>query len=400
MSRRNPSQAAETWNRLIMNFAFSEAVFDETEAHIAIALARKKAPEAMHWLANLNSDENKEVREWRVLTAINQDDWGDAIFWLNQLLPEEQNSHRWLYWRARALEETGKLNRAQVIYSDLAQKRDYYGFIAADRLDTSYHFEDRPLTFSHDEITEIESQPSLIRARELYAIGDVLNARREWYSKTKKMDTEALLKAASLAHQWGWHDRVIHTLGKARYLDDLEMRFPLLHRDQVTHQAGVQKIDPSWAYAVIRQESAFAADARSPKGAMGLMQIMPRTGRLIARDLNTKLNNNRQLLNANTNIRFGISYLRKVMNRFKQNTVLATAAYNAGSQRVKSWMPEEEAISPDRWIENVPFKETRNYLKQVLAFTAIYDERMKRPITPLKLRMPEIEPRQPRGKAG
>jgi len=391
MARSNPSKAAQVWDKLVMDFAFSESDFNKTEDYIAIRLARKQAPEAVHWLKNINSD-NEKVREWRILSAINQDNWDDAIFWFYQLPQQEQQSLRWRYWLARALEQTGKPNRAQLIYAELAKSRDYYGFMAADRIDAEYSFENRPLQFSSEELTAIENLPGMIRAREFYLLDDSLYASREWYATIKDMNKTDAQKVAKITHDWGWHARAIHSLGQARYLDDLEIRFPTAHLKQINSNASTQKVDPSWAYAVVRQESAFASDARSPVGAMGLMQIMPSTGRLIARDLNTRLRNKMQLLDIDTNIRFGISYLRKVMNRFDDNTVLATAAYNAGSQRVKSWLPKDEQISPDRWIENVPFKETRNYLKQVLAFSAIYDERLQRPITTLKQRMPTIQP--------
>ncbi len=393
MARSNPSKAAQMWDKLVMEFAFSESDFNKTETYIAIRLARKQAPEAAHWLKNINNV-NEKVREWRILSAINQDNWDGAIFWFYQLLPQEQQSLRWRYWLARALEQTGKPNRAQIIYAELAKSRDYYGFMAADRSESDYSFENRPLQFSSEELSAIANLPGMIRAHEFYLLGDMLYASREWYAGIKDMNKADAQKVAMITHNWGWHARAIHSLGQARYLDDLEIRFPTAHQKQINSNARQQKIDPSWAYAVVRQESAFASDAHSPVGAMGLMQIMPSTGRLIARDLNTHLRNKMQLLDVDTNIRFGISYLRKVMNRFNDNTVLATAAYNAGSQRVKGWLPKDDKISPDRWIENVPFKETRNYLKQVLAFSAIYDERLQRPITTLKQRMPIIQPRQ------
>ncbi len=370
MARKNPSKAARMWDKLVMDFSFSETLFNKTENHIAISLARKQIPDAVQWLNNVDGDD-KKVREWRILSAINQNNWDDAIFWFYQLPQEEQQSLRWRYWLARALEQTGKPGRAQLIYAELAKSRDYYGFMAADRIEAEYSFENRPLQFNNEELAEIENLPGMIRAREFFLLDDSLNANREWYASIKDMDASQRQKVAKIVHDWGWHARAIHSLGQARYLDDLEIRFPTAHLKQINSNASKQKIDPSWAYAVVRQESAFASDARSPVGAMGLMQIMPSTGRLIARDLNTRLKSKLQLLDVDTNIRFGISYLRKVMNRFDDNTVLATAAYNAGSQRVKSWQPKDEHISADRWIENIPFKETRNYLKQVLAYSAI-----------------------------
>ncbi len=391
MTRTNPSKAAATWDKLVMSFAFSNEEFAATETKIALALARKQAPEAKHWLGSINAD-NVQLRDWRILTALNRGEWDDVIFWYNQLPSEEQQTMRWRYWLARAYEESGKPKRAEAVYAEIAGSRNYYGFLAADRINSDYDFEHRPLDFTAEELAKIENLPGMLRTREFYMMDDLLYARREWYATIKEMDSEDIQKIAKIVHQWGWHNGAIHSLGRARYLDDLEIRFPLVHRDQIKNNTRKQQVDPSWAYAVIRQESAFASDARSPVGAMGLMQIMPSTGKVIARDLNTRLKSKTQLLDVSTNLRFGISYLRKVMNRFDDNTVLATAAYNAGPQRVKSWLPKDGEISPDLWIENVPFKETRNYLKQVLAFSAIYDQRMQQPVTPLKLRMPSIEP--------
>lgn len=391
LARLNPLMAAEAWNKLIMEYGFSEEEFNRTETQIALALARTKAPEAMKWLTSLTTQENPAVREWRVLTAINQGKWDEALLWMNQLTAEEQRNERWQYWRARAFEATGKPERARPAYAEAAKNRDYYGFMAADRIGAPYAFDDKPIQFPAAEMEATRAQPTVQRVREFYALGDISNARREWHYLIRQGDKTTLLKAAKLAHELGWHDRAILALGRADYMDDLEIRFPLEHREQVVNSSKNQKIDPSWAFAIIRQESTFATDARSPKGAMGLMQIMPDTGKVIAKELSTRLRDSDQLLDANTNIRFGVSYLRKVLNHFDQNTALATAAYNAGSQRVKSWMPTDENLSTDLWVENIPFKETRHYVKQVLAFAAIYDARMTRPVTPIKQRMPLIQ---------
>jgi soluble lytic murein transglycosylase len=391
LARLNPLMAAEAWNKLIMEYGFSEEEFNRTEAQIALALARAKAPEAMKWLTNLSAHDNPAVREWRVLTAINQGKWDEALLWMNQLTADEQRNERWQYWRARAFEATGKPERARPAYVEAAKNRDYYGFMAAERIGVPYEFEDKPLQFPAAEMEAARALPAVQRVREFYALGDISNARREWLYLIQQGDKTTQLKAARLAHEFGWHDRAIFALGRADYMDDLEIRFPLAHREQVVNNANVQKIDPSWAFAIIRQESSFASDARSPVGALGLMQIMPNTGKVIAKDLSTRLRESSQLLDIDTNIRFGISYLRKMLNRFDQNTALATAAYNAGSQRVKGWLPKDENMEPDLWVENIPFKETRHYVKQVLAFAAIYDARMTRPVTPIKQRMPLIQ---------
>ncbi len=390
LTRLNPKMAADTWRTLTTTYTFDKNDSDRVETDIALTLARAKAPDAMQWLNNLKSSDNAAVREWRVLTAINSGDWKSALSWINQLTTTEQENERWQYWRGRAYEATGNTEQARQAFIAAAKNRDYYGFMAADRIGVGYEFEHRALQFSEDELAAARKLPAIQRTREFYAMGDISNARREWYHLTQYSDASTLLKAAKIAHEWGWHDRAISALIRANYMDEVEIRFPVTYREQVMKNATLQKIDPAWAYAIIRQESAFASDALSPKGAMGLMQIMPDTGKMIAKELSVRLNNSNQLLDTDTNIRFGISYLSKVLNRFDQNTALASAAYNAGSHRVKSWLPNEK-IATDIWIENIPYKETRNYVKQVLAFATIYDDRLNRTATPFKMRMPPIE---------
>ena len=392
LSYRSATQAAQAWNHLNPRYAFTQQQQQDMETRIALALARDGDAQAMQWMVNLSEVDNSDLRQWRIITALRQREWEDALYWLDHLYPGERENNRWRYWRARALEKLGEQDQALTLYQTLAQSRTYYGFLAADRAAMDYEFEDRPLEYSDDALASLATLPPLVRAREFYMLGDAINARREWHSATSQMDEETQRKAAKLAQRWGWHDRAIITLGRSGYRDDLELRFPITHRDTVDDHAAQFGVDPAWAFAVIRQESSFTPDARSPKGALGLMQIMPRTGKYIAELLQTPWRNTRQLLDTETNIRFGISYLRRSLNRFDQNTALATAAYNAGDRRVKSWLPSDGRMAADLWVELVPFTETRNYLKNVLAFSVIYDRRLRRKITPLKQRMQEIEP--------
>ena len=199
-----------------------------------------------------------------------------------------------------------------------------------------------------------------------------------------------LLKAAKLADEWGWHDRAIATLARARYWDDLELRFPLAHQQVVLTQAKRQKVNPAWAFAIIRQESAFTTDARSHAGAMGLMQLMPRTARTVARSMKMQPPRRYDLLKIDTNIRLGVRYLKKVQDRNQGHPVLATAAYNAGQSRVTQWLPEQGSVAADVWIETVPFQETRDYLKRVMTYTVIYEQRLGRDPVPLLERMSPI----------
>ena len=148
--------------------------------------------------------------------------------------------------------------------------------------------------------------------------------------------------------------------------------------------------NPAWAFAVIRQESAFTHDARSHAGAMGLMQLLPRTARQLARSLRIPMRSRNDLLNVRTNVRLGVGYLRKVADKFDGNKVLATAAYNAGGFRVTQWLPDNGSMAADVWVEGVPFKETKGYLKRVLSYTVIYEQRLGREPDSMLERMPPI----------
>ena len=216
------------------------------------------------------------------------------------------------------------------------------------------------------------------------------DARREWNHLLPRLNEDQLLRAAKLAEEWGWHDRVIMTLARARYWDDLEMRFPLAHQQTVLNQARDQQIDPAWAFAVIRQESAFIHDARSHAGALGLMQLLPRTARSVARSLRMPMHGKWDILDVDNNITLGVRYLRKVKDRFDGHPVLATAAYNAGGSNVRRWLPEGQVQPADLWIESVPFGETRKYLQRVLTYTVIYQQRLGRQPAPMLERMPPV----------
>ena len=178
-----------------------------------------------------------------------------------------------------------------------------------------------------------------------------------------------------MAQIWEWPSQAIITLAKIRDWNDLELRFPLAYREQVDQHAKILGLDSAWIYAILRQESAFISDARSGAGAMGLMQLMPRTARQVASRSKHAPLKTTDLFHPKVNIELGSSYLNEVYRRLQENPVLATAAYNAGPSRVLRWLPEESQPT-DIWIETVPFRETREYLKRVLAYTLIYAHRL------------------------
>ena len=198
--------------------------------------------------------------------------------------------------------------------------------------------------------------------------------------------------AAKLASEWGWYDRAIFTMGAAHAYDDLELRFPITYRDEIEKYATKRNLDAGWIFALMRSESAFMEKVKSPAGALGLMQIMPATGKLTARKIGMKKFRTRDLLIAKKNIAIGTAYMKEMQDKFKGNYILATASYNAGPGRSVKWSPRKGCIEPDIWVEQIPFDETRAYVKRVMFYASIYDWRLNQQVIPLKQRMTSIFP--------
>lgn len=376
LARNDGLRAALAWYAHAPLREFTAIQRHRARRAVALELALIDHADALAWLGTLDmAQEDALVRERRVVVALRRGAWDLAWAWLNWLTPEEQASSQWRYWRARILGEWGFAREARALYQEIAQGRDLYAFLAADRLDVAYQIKNEPLRFSAQALTEVENLPAVTRARELYYVNHVAQARREWQLLLPTLTSNQQLRAARLAYSWGWIDRAILALAQAPRQNDLEMLFPLAYETELRRFAAAHNIPASWAFGILRQESAFVADVRSPAGALGLMQIMPNTGRQIAQALQTRLRDPEELLDPVTNIRYGTAYLRTMLDE-RKHIPLATAAYNAGSARVRRWLPRDQALPADIWLETIPFKETRDYVRRVLAYTIIYDRRL------------------------
>jgi len=393
LAYRDLELAVKSWDILRNQYPFNEDQRNTVERSLAMRFALERHPEALGWLASLPEPTVNEraIIEWRIRSALGQKNW-EAVLYEIELLPEvKRNSTNWRYWQARALEAMDQLSPAYEIYWELAQNRGYYGFLAADRLGVSYRFETQPAAVSQNDIDNLLHLPGLVRAHELFALGRTLNARREWIHVTRSLPEDLLRQAAVIADGWGWFDRAILTMARTTYRDDLDLRFPLAYRDDIIREAQNNNINLALAFALIRQESAFTTDARSHAGALGLMQLMPRTAKKVARRIGIKYSGYSGLTDTDTNLKLGMHHLRKVMNRYQNNPVLATAAYNAGEYRVKQWIPEQGSLDADIWTETLPFTETRNYVQNILYFATIYELRLgHQGVTTLSQRMPAI----------
>jgi len=385
--------AHEKWAQLKPRYKFSDAESAELEKNMALSAAWQRNPRAHEWLVAVpESAVDEKLREWQIRTAVSIGDWPAVVEHTAGLPPDEALSEEWRYWRALALDQTGQRSQALDGFARLARERDYHGFLAADFMNWPYEMGNKPIEYETADLEALGRQPGFIRARELYKAELFIDARREWAYITQGLSNDDLKLAAVLAEQWGWHDRAILTIAQTGDYSDLNLRFPIDYENEVRKIARNYELEPAHVYAVIRQESAFDKDARSPAGALGLMQLMPKTGSLTAKKHNIPLASNSLLYLPDKNITIGSAYLKQVMEEYDGNIVLASAAYNAGPHRVKRWLPEDEEKPAARWIAMVPFNETRNYIQRILAYIAIYDWRMQQPATPINKHMPDILP--------
>ena len=391
-SREDTVAAMDYWRGARERFAFSEDLRHDTGRALAMRGAYRRMPEAQDWLERFEARaDDLEFGEWRVRTALLAGDWDAVTRQIRRLPPAERREDHWAYWEARALEVAERTAEARAIYSRLATLQSWHGFLSAERIGREPAIEDVPVSPSPGTLERLAADPALVRAREYHRVGLAHEGRREWNGWLSGRDEDEAAAGAVLAARWGLDDRAIFSAaraGEARRRA-LSLRFPVLHRDAIEAKSRENDLEPSWVYGVARRESAFIADIRSSAGAIGLMQLMPATAQDVAGMLGMESWRG-DLTDPATNIAFGTRYLRHVLDRFDGHQALATASYNAGPHRVKRWLPTGEAMESDRWIDTIPFTETRRYVRAVLAYAAIYEKRLSGEPYRLLERLPPV----------
>lgn len=392
LTYRDPEIALEAWKRVSKTHGFSEEQRLRTARHIALWTARDNLPGAYDLLAGLpDAAQNDEVARWRARSSLRDMEWERLLGDIATMSESERNSEEWRYWRAVALKRSAQVLAADAALRELGKERSYYGFLAADELGVDYALEHTELTADEYTIASIASRPEIVRARELFRVGQEGRGRSEWDALVRHLPSQEKMQAAILAHRWGWHSRAIATAASVREYDDLSIRYPLPYKPLFEQSASEARISPTWAYGIARSESLFMRDVRSEAGAVGLMQLLPSTGKMVAREIRLPYSGLATLTNPASNIRLGTSYLGQMAERYRGNQVLATAAYNAGPHRVDRWLPESGALDARVWIENIPYNETRGYVKRVLAAQAIFHWRMTGQVRRLSDQLPQVK---------
>lgn len=393
LARKDLTAAHNLWLDIQDNYAFGSDLHDEVERNFALRAAYRHDDRATTWMYQLPKElMDPSTGMWRARSAMRSLDWDLLLRGIAMLNNEEKAEPQWQYWKARALAEKGLQSDAKLLYEKIANERSYYGFLAADKLSQTYNIVDEPVQYDAGELEEIASTPSIIRAGELLLVDQLTDARREWNFATQNYSLRQNQIAASLAHQWDWHDYAIRTIAKGRYFDDLGIRFPTPFTNQVNKYSSKRSLEPAFVYGIIRRESAFNPQARSPVGARGLMQLMPATAKQVSRQLKIKDPTRQDLYTPSFNINLGSKYIGDMLKKFNGHRALASAAYNAGPHRVNAWLPENKELPADVWVDTIPFTETREYVRAILAYTAMFEWKLNQSPTRLSVHLQPIPP--------
>ncbi|NIM33891.1 MAG: transglycosylase SLT domain-containing protein, partial [Pseudomonas stutzeri] len=278
--------ALEAWLRASAAHEFGTDTALATARHIALWTARDNLPGAYELLTALPEDaQDFEVLRWRARSSLRKTDWPRLLRDIDDMPEELGTTDEWSYWRAVALQRTGQATAAEAAFSRLSRERGYYGFLAADALNEQYALDHADLQADEAVIGAIGARSAIIRARELFHVGLEGRGRSEWDDAVKSMSEEEQRQAAILASRWGWHSRAIATAASLGEYDDLGIRYPLPYKPLFESSSSQASISTTWAYGIARSESLFMRDVRSSAGAIGLMQVMPATGRRVARSL-------------------------------------------------------------------------------------------------------------------
>ncbi|KFE53579.1 transglycosylase SLT domain-containing protein [Pseudomonas syringae] len=381
LAKQDPQKAMEMLDGYAARMHFSHEEKVQIAKEIGLTLARRYDGRALEVMTKYDPDlRDNTVTEWRLRLLLRLGQWEDAYELTRRLPKDLADTNRWRYWEARSLElAQPKSPLIPSLYKDVAKERDFYGFLAADRTQSSYQLNNKPLLLSQALITKVRNTPGVRRALEFHDRGQIVDGRREWYHVSRHFSRDEMVAQAKLAYDLKWYFPAIRTISQAQYWDDLDIRFPMAHRETLVREAKVRGLHSSWVFAITRQESAFMDDARSGVGASGLMQLMPATAKETARKFSIPLASPQQVLDPDKNIQLGAAYLSQVHSQFNGNRVLASAAYNAGPGRVRQWLKGANHLAFDVWVESIPFDETRQYVQNVLSYSVIYGQKLNSP---------------------
>lgn len=370
----NMDKALAIWNQKTTTRMLNEEQQQAFISQVALYKAMRNNDDALDWFSKIKPKYyNDTLIDWEIRFALKHRDWKRVESLINH--SNNKETPCWQYWLARALEKQGKKEEALALYEPLSQNRNYYGFLASVRINKKPAFLNEKPTTNLSTLKPYQSVTDQIKS--YYFAKDLRQASRllnDFISELPKEEASALVYWVD--SQLNWHGKSVFLSNSDTLSNQLDLRFPLAYQNIVKQYAQHYAVPPEFVYAIIRQESSFREDVVSSAGARGLMQIMPRTAHIVSKANQIVYNNQNQLFLFQKNINIGIAYLKQLAKQFSHHPVLIAAAYNAGPKQVVYWLKNHPPKEIDIWIETLPWQETRNYLKNVMAFYVVYQYRL------------------------
>jgi soluble lytic murein transglycosylase len=360
---------------------------------LALQAARRHQPQAVLWYKAAEDTLDANQLEWRVRAALRVQDWGEVAAAIDAMSATQKADPAWRYWRARAWLAQNKRSEATPIFLALSNQHHFYGLLAREELGTVLEVPQVNYKPSDGEIQAIGQQVGVQRSKAFFQMNWRSEAVREWNWAMRGLDDRQLLAAAEFARREKWFDRAIFAAERTKDQHDFSLRFLSPYREVTAVYAKELGLDDAWIYGLIRQESRFIIQARSGVGASGLMQLMPATASWVAKRIGMKGYHHGAVNEIGVNVQLGTYYLKHVLDTLSNQPVLATAAYNAGPGRARNWQANT-ALEGAIYAETIPFSETRDYVKKVMANAMYYSQVFGQPGPSLKQRLGTIPARR------
>ncbi|MGK0273568.1 MAG: soluble lytic murein transglycosylase, partial [Cocleimonas sp.] len=375
LARKNTNSARQKWKQLQRKYTFSQSTKADVNSYIAVRDAKDHKPHALKEFvaipAKLRSD---DANLWMARLALRLGDWRKLRAAIGSMSPADSSKDRWRYWQAYSSKILGDKNTFRQLQG-ISKNASFYGFLAADEINAPYSRllqQERNWPALTPKIKNIKA---IQRVTELFSLGLPKLAKKDWKWVMKKLSKDDQLIAAAYALEINQPFLAIITVSGTKDWNQVGLRFPLQYQNLVKKSARANGVVPAWVYGIMRRESAFDPIIKSSANARGLMQVLPSTAKDVAKSLGIRSHRTSDLYVPEKNANIGAAYMSQMLKRFKGNYAKATASYNAGPHRIPRWLPKQ-TISAPRWIESIPFDETRNYVRAVMSYTTIYDHKL------------------------
>ncbi|MCF6287832.1 MAG: lytic transglycosylase domain-containing protein [Proteobacteria bacterium] len=369
MASKHPNTMYSLWRDLKKHFKFTAKQKATVDRTIALFAATDYLPFTIKAMDDLPpAQHDAQINAWKVRYHLYHSNWEKVVAIIDIMPDFQRNKDSWQYWLARASAKNNQPKQAKNIFTKLAKKSNYYGFLAADHVRMPY------VLCNQDIASEkiINMPENVTNAFELFALDMITEARQEWIIGYRQLNIGQRRALADIAYQKGWYNKVSAIMGALGLWQNYKMRYPLAYKTEITKLAKQYNLLPQWIMSIITQESAWQTDAVSRADARGLMQIIDPTAKRLSKQLGLSYEHKSQLHNSDFNLQLGIYYQRQLFDKFDNHPILALASYNAGESKAIDWL-RGFPVAPDIWAETIPYRETRGYITKILTNITIYD---------------------------